>query len=181
MLVSLMSSSAQLILLECDEDCWLRQGSLSFWKNLAGDCLERVYETVRWPHPSQVSLTLTGDTKIQRLNATYRGKNTPTNVLSFPLLEYAEPTLPLGSPFEYNLLGDVVLSFGAVQEESVDLGLLFRDHVVHLLVHGVLHLLGYDHESERDAGVMESLEVDILKKFGIGSPYTCKETSVVYE
>ncbi len=113
---------------------------------------------------AEVSLVFTDDARIRVLNQQYRGKDKPTNVLSFP----AAPPFPgrLGPP-----LGDIVMARETVAAESEAAGLDFADHLTHLIVHGFLHLLGYDHETDGEAVVMERLETAILARLGIADPY----------
>lgn len=114
----------------------------------------------------EISFVLTDDRRMRSLNRSYRGKDKPTNVLSFAALD---STLPKASmPW---LLGDVVLASGVVAREAIAQRKSFRDHLSHLAVHGVLHLLGYDHEQEKDAEAMEALEVAALAGMGIANPY----------
>lgn len=105
-----------------------------------------------------ISLVLTNDASMQELNKKFRKKNKPTNVLSFPMAE-----LPL--------LGDVVLSLETIKAEAKAEKKTIRNHVAHLLVHGTLHLLGYDHIDDKDALVMETMEIAILKTAKIDNPY----------
>lgn len=116
----------------------------------------------------EVSLRLTDDDEIQALNRDYRGKDKPTNVLSFPLIEDFNDLADLPTPI---MLGDIVIAYGVVATEAKDQDKAFADHVTHLLVHGLLHLLGYDHETDSDAEVMETLEIDILAALGVQDPY----------
>jgi probable rRNA maturation factor len=103
------------------------------------------------------TILLAGDKKLRALNHDFRGKDRPTNVLSFPGADgYA---------------GDIALAYGVTAKEANDEGRAFMDHAVHLVVHGVLHLAGYDHERPKDAKVMEPLEVKILGRLGIADPY----------
>ena len=109
---------------------------------------------------SGLTVLLTSDARLKELNRDFRGKNKPTNVLSFPAAENAE-----------GYRGDVALAYGVTLKEAEAAGRTFADHASHLVVHGVLHLAGYDHEKNRDAQVMEPLEVKILKRLGIADPY----------
>jgi probable rRNA maturation factor len=103
------------------------------------------------------TILLAGDEKLKALNHDFRGLNKPTNVLSFPSANgYA---------------GDVALAYGVTAKQAKQAGKTFTDHAVHLVVHGVLHLAGYDHERPRDAQRMEPLEVKILSRLGIADPY----------
>lgn len=106
------------------------------------------------------------DAAVRELNARYRGRDRATNVLSFPAAE-----LP-GSSGEAMPLGDIILARETVAREADEQGIDFLDHTTHLIVHGVLHLAGYDHEDQDDATEMESLEVDILSMLDIDDPYT---------
>jgi probable rRNA maturation factor len=115
---------------------------------------------------SEACVALSSDEQVAKLNKSYRGKAAPTNVLSFP----AGPTIPIDEN-EARFLGDVVLALETLQREAGDLGLPIEHHMQHLLVHGLLHLFGYDHEMDEEARAMESLEVRILKRLGIADPY----------
>jgi probable rRNA maturation factor len=113
----------------------------------------------------EVSILLTDDAEMQALNLKWRGKDTPTNVLSFP------------SGGEGGHLGDVVLAYETVEGEAKQQSITIADHAAHLVVHGMLHLLGYDHEQEDDAVKMERLETEILATLGIADPYGHGETA----
>jgi probable rRNA maturation factor len=118
---------------------------------------------------SEVSVKLSSDEEVRTLNRTWRGKDRSTNVLSFPMAEEAE----LASA---QLLGDVVLAFGICAAEAADKGVAIEAHAAHLLVHGTLHLLGYDHEtSDADAEEMEEAERRALAALGISDPYRVTE------
>ena len=116
----------------------------------------------------EVSLVLADDITVQALNRDYRGQDKPTNVLSFAALEDGGPALP-GEPVA---LGDVVLALETVLREAREQGKPLADHLRHLTVHGALHLLGFDHESDEEATEMEALEVSILAGLGIADPYS---------
>jgi probable rRNA maturation factor len=109
-----------------------------------------------------VSIALSSDAEVAALNAQYRGKEKPTNVLSFPA--------GFGAPAGF--LGDIILAEETVSREAKDQATPLIHHVQHLVVHGVLHLLGFDHETSIDAERMEALEIGILNKLGIANPYT---------
>jgi len=113
--------------------------------------------------PAELSIRIVDADEGRTLNRDYRGKDYATNVLSFP----AE--LPPGAPLP--LIGDLAICASVVQREAAEQGKLPREHWAHLTVHGVLHLLGYDHIEEAEAERMESLETRILKGLGIGDPY----------
>ena len=112
--------------------------------------------------------------KIKQLNNKFRGKNCPTNVLSFPasLENYEEkrtltPTEP-NTPYE---LGDIAIAFEICKEEAINSKMKFENHIYHLIIHSVLHLLGFNHEEEKNAAKMEKIEVQVLAKLGINNPY----------
>lgn len=113
----------------------------------------------------ELGVRFAGDDEVARLNAAYRGKPAPTNVLSFPA---DGGPLGVGAP---RLLGDVVLADGVVAREAAAQGKTLATHTCHLIVHGTLHLLGYDHEDDRSADLMEALEVTALSTLGLPDPY----------
>lgn len=117
--------------------------------------------------PSEAGILLSDDAAVQGLNRDYRGKDKPTNVLSFAAQEGDMPT-PDGAPI---LLGDIVIALETLSRESADEGKATADHLSHLVVHGMLHLLGYDHQTDAEADEMESLEVRILQGLDIKNPY----------
>jgi probable rRNA maturation factor len=115
--------------------------------------------------PSKLAILLSDDSSIRALNRQWRGKNAPTNVLSFPAAGGGEPQ---SSP---PYIGDVVIAYETTAREAAAEGKRFDDHLAHLAVHGFLHLLGYDHENVRDADTMENLERRILAQLGVPDPY----------
>ena len=134
------------------------------WRKLRG-LTPRIKRAVRAalatagaPEASDLTVMLTTNGRLQKLNAEFRGKDKPTNVLSFPagLEDY---------------LGDVAIAYGVTAREAKDAKKTLLDHTTHLTVHGVLHLLGYDHETTRQANKMEPLEVRILQAMKIANPY----------
>ncbi len=115
---------------------------------------------------AEVSVRIVDAAEIHALNSDYRGKDKPTNVLSFPAGDVAG--LPADMPVP---LGDVVICASVVREEAAAQGKAITDHWAHMLVHGTLHLLGYDHETETEAAEMEALETRILSEHGVADPY----------
>ncbi len=128
------------------------------------------------PQYFEVSLLACDDTRIAGLNAEFRGKPVATNVLSWPTQDRAragkhpeKPAYdPNGMPEE---LGDIAISYDTCVVEALGADKPVADHVTHLLIHGVLHLLGYDHISDQDAAIMQALEGEVLGKLGISDPY----------
>ena len=112
----------------------------------------------------EASVMLTDDAQIQELNRTWRAKDKPTNVLSFPAPEQPGGTGP-------RHLGDIALAYETLVRESEEESKELAHHFAHLIIHGVLHLLGYDHEIEAEAEIMEGLEVKALATLGIADPY----------
>jgi probable rRNA maturation factor len=115
-----------------------------------------------------VGVVLADDAEQRRLNRTYRGKDAPTNVLAFPVAGSAAPAVAAGPPV---LLGDVVLACETVAREAAEQNKPVADHLRHLVVHGVLHLLGFDHATDADATMMETREIAILARLGVPDPY----------
>ncbi len=133
---------------------------------LAGRAVEAALDELGIGGACELSLLFTDDAHIRRLNATWRGKDKATNVLSFPA---ATPGLGHELPA---MLGDVVLAFETVRREAEAEGKPFENHVAHLLVHGLLHLLGYDHEVPAEADRMEDVERRVLARLAISDPYS---------
>lgn len=120
----------------------------------------------------EISVKLADDGEVRSLNAQYRGKDKPTNVLSFPMVQTDMLDGLANSDDGEVLLGDLILAAGVCRKEAEARGIALADHAAHLLVHGVLHLLGYDHErGEAEAEAMEALERDALAAMGIADPY----------
>lgn len=118
---------------------------------------------------AEVSIVFTGDEEVHALNAEWRGKDKPTNVLSFPMVEEDDlATAPM--------IGDIILANGVCTTEAADKNIAVEAHAAHLVVHGMLHLLGYDHEtSDADAEEMEEVERRALASIGIADPYLMSE------
>ena len=109
-----------------------------------------------------VAVVLTNDAEVQTLNRDYRKKNKPTNVLSFP-----DGSVEEGG----RQLGDIILAYETIAREAAEQKKPIKAHLTHLTLHGVLHLLGFDHETEKEAEAMESIEISVLKRMGIANPY----------
>ena len=117
------------------------------------------------------SLLFTSDAEVHALNREWRGKDQPTNVLSFPMLERTE-LLALDPDGPPELLGDIALALETCPREAAEKGIPLEHHTAHLIVHGLLHLASYDHEaSPGDARIMEALEINTLAQMGIADPY----------
>ncbi|HYE27095.1 MAG TPA: rRNA maturation RNase YbeY [Allosphingosinicella sp.] len=160
------------IALEADEE-W---DSSSSWEPLVRKAAEAAIQESAYPElgrtgrRAELSVRLAGDDEVRELNAHWRGKDKPTNVLSFPMAEAYE----LEQSDEEGpaiMLGDLILARGVCEREAADKGASVEQHATHLIVHGTLHLLGYDHMAEADAADMEAREVRALARLGIANPY----------
>lgn len=119
----------------------------------------------------EVSVRLTDDAEVQALNRDYRGKDKATNVLSFPQIQPDVLATLSNSDDGEILLGDVVLARETCTQEAVEKGVACADHAVHLIIHGTLHLVGYDHIENNEADAMEAIETKALASMGIANPY----------
>lgn len=154
------------------------------WDDLA---LKAVTQAIRQtPHGDmakeavtlEISIKLTGNDEVQSLNAAYRSKDKPTNVLSFPMVQPDMLGALANSDDGEVLLGDIVLALGVCQSEAEEKRISVEDHATHLIVHGMLHLLGYDHETgEAEADAMEAMERSALAALGIANPYQSAVTT----
>ena len=134
------------------------------WKGL-GPTVKRAAEAALVQQrikKAAVTIVLSDDAEVQILNRDYRQKNKPTNVLSFPNGEVDEGV---------RQLGDIILAYETIQREAAEQNKSVKDHLTHLTIHGVLHLLGYDHIEETEAETMEAIEIRILSRMGIANPY----------
>jgi probable rRNA maturation factor len=150
--------------------------SNSSWEQLARRAAAAAITESAFPQlaesdrPVEISVLLTGDEQVRTLNAKWRGKDKPTNVLSFPMAE--EPELQSANIASQELLlGDIILARGVCEREAKEKGVSLEQHAMHLLVHGTLHLLGYDHSDDTQAADMEDREVRALDRLGIPNPY----------
>ncbi len=124
----------------------------------------------------EIAVRLTSNDEVHQLNAQYRQKDKPTNVLSFPMIEPdLIEALTQNSDDGEVILGDIVLAQGVCAAEADEKGISVADHATHLIVHGVLHLLGYDHQGDSEAEAMESMERAALETLGIPDPYLIRE------
>lgn len=156
-----------------EDDKW-NQLQFPFEKDGLAIC-NMALQKLKWPKNSgvsyEVAVLLSNDEQVHRLNREFRGADKPTNVLSFPSYQLVDGDykgLGLGAEF---YLGDVAISYTTLYNESLEQGKDFRSHYLHLLLHGFLHLVGFDHIEEHEADKMEAFEVEILTCFGIKSPY----------
>ena len=148
-----------------DADGWSAIEDVESLINKAGSALA-AHSRFAGLAPAEACIALSDDAAVQDLNHRYRGKDKPTNVLSFP----APAALPGQEPATA-ALGDIVLALETVQREAGEQQIPFPHHLQHLVVHGLLHLLGFDHETEADANTMEGLEIEILARLSIANPY----------
>lgn len=144
------------------------------YESIALDLLKEVCLEINQSN-AEVSILLTDAAHMQSLNRDFRQKDAPTNVLSFESGQLRRIYLPDHRPV---LLGDIALGYEVLEKESQSSGISFENHLAHLLVHGMLHLLGYDHMNENDAQEMETLEIRVLSKFNIPNPYILEDKDV---
>jgi len=143
----------------------------------ASAALERTThgEWLTLPVAIEVSIRLTGDDEVQTLNRQYRQKDKPTNVLSFPMVQPDLLDSIANTDDGEVLLGDIALARGVCEREAAEKGISVEDHATHLIVHGTLHLLGYDHLEDGEAEAMEAIEIDALAALGLADPYLIRE------
>jgi probable rRNA maturation factor len=128
------------------------------------------------PTAIELAVRLTSNGEVQTLNAQYRQKDKPTNVLSFPMIQPdLLETVTQNSDDGEVLLGDIVLAHGVCVAEAAERGISVEDHAAHLIVHGTLHLLGYDHQGDAEAEAMEEMERAALAILGLHDPYPIRE------
>jgi probable rRNA maturation factor len=125
--------------------------------------IDKILTLLERPISSELSIALVDDKEIQFLNKKFRDKNKATNVLSFP------------SNGPAPILGEIILSYETLKKEAEELLIPFKHHLIHMLVHGFLHLQGFDHQTDEDAAIMEKLEVRVLLDLNIDNPYKIKD------
>jgi len=152
------------------------------WEALAGQAVKTAFaqspygEWVDHHSIMEVAVRLTGDDEVRTLNAQYRHKDKPTNVLSFPMVQPdLLETVSLNSDDGEVILGDIVLAHGVCAAEAEERGVSLEDHAAHLIVHGTLHLLGFDHQGDAEAEAMEDMERAALADLGLHDPYPVRE------
>src|ERR1700738_3162945 len=151
-------------------DCWQTEPDAEAVIHRA---IETAAETVNAGlGEAELAVMLTDDAGLRTLNSNWRGVDKPTNVLSFPALQ---PTGPGGPDDAPRMLGDIAIAYETTRKEADDEQKPFDHHLSHLAVHGFLHLIGYDHEKDDDAEIMEALEQEILAQLGIPDPYADRE------
>jgi probable rRNA maturation factor len=129
-----------------------------------------------WPTMIEIAVRLASDDEVRVLNRDYRRKDKPTNVLSFPMVQPdLLETVTQNSDDGEVILGDIVLAHGICVAEAAERGVSVEDHATHLIVHGVLHLLGYDHMEDAEAEAMEDMERAALASLGLHDPYSVRE------
>ncbi|MEP0522000.1 MAG: rRNA maturation RNase YbeY [Hyphomicrobiales bacterium] len=146
-----------------DDDRWKRVENIDF---ICANIARTLSSKLSYSQPVQAAVLLTDDTRLFELNAQFRNQQKATNVLSFPSGDN-EPDPDTGNIY----LGDIAISFDTVSKEAEEANKPLKNHLMHMFVHGVLHLSGYDHETDQEADEMEQLETEILKEFGVPDPY----------
>ncbi len=163
--------------IDIDGNLWAAEGITK--ADFRGCCVEVFNEVQRLCEfdsggiaECEIAILLTSNAKLQSLNLQFRGEDKPTNVLSFAALNFDCPTLKDGSPL---FLGDIAIAFETVNCEAREQNKTMSDHLSHMIIHGTLHLLGYDHEDEKGAQKMEAIERKILEAQNIADPYVLLE------
>lgn len=161
-------------MVECDSESIIVMSESPLWDTM--DWTPYIQETIHTAcrhlnitDPYSLTCVLSDNATIQRLNHTYRDQDCPTNVLAFP--QQSPHTSQDPFPQDPSALGDIILAFETISQEASAQDKSLKDHVQHLVVHGYLHLLGYDHMTPDEATMMEALETSILKTLNIKDPY----------
>ncbi len=162
-----------MIVVELQAEGWPSEAA---WQDLAEKAANSAVEQSKYnllltnPVTAEIAVRLTSDEQVHILNRDYRAKDMPTNVLSFPMFEQDELTRIDAGPPEL-LLGDVILAYDVCAHEASVKGVSLESHMTHLVVHGVLHLLGYDHVGDEEADEMEAIERSAMASLGLHNPY----------
>lgn len=165
-------------MLEVDIDQTRDWDGQTDWERIAEDAVKAAFsvsshgDLADAPFAISISIRLSDDGEVHELNRNWRGKDKPTNVLSFPMLEQDELDALANTDDGEVLLGDMILAHGVCAAEAVEKAIPLTQHATHLIVHGTLHLLGLDHIEDAEAEHMEALEVKALASLGIGNPYS---------
>ena len=151
------------------------------WDRLAEKAVSRTLSAtphaalIETPATIEISIRLTSDDEVQTLNRQYRQQDKPTNVLSFPMVQPDLIDTLSNTDDGEVLLGDIVLAYETSEREAIARGVPTQAHATHLIVHGVLHLLGYDHMSDSEAEAMEAIERDVMASLGLHDPYPIQD------
>lgn len=159
------------VLIDVDDERWLEWYTPDQWHSLVHKVVQHVLDELKIQARMEISTLLTNDTEIHALNLEYRGQDKPTNVLSFPNLNEEELRFLHKIHVHPIMLGDLVLAFDTLLEEAKNEKKPFLDHFNHLVVHGMLHLLGYDHESDEEEECMKEKEIKVLQSLNVNDPY----------
>lgn len=171
-----VNSEGYLINVFIDDESWLAEvpEAEEFCSDICEKTIMASYVGELFPN-FEISISLAGDEMIQDLNKRFRRKNKPTNVLSFPNAGINSKNYANFPREENILLGDIVVSYGVSSKEAAEQNKKLKDHLAHLVVHGTLHVIGYDHLEEDEAEEMEKIEKEILAKLGISDPYVIND------
>lgn len=145
-----------------EDDIWTEDNEAQYWSEIVNNISNMIYTRQTF----ELTVLLTNSEKIKKLNNDFRGINQVTNVLSFP--NFSPKQISIGYK---GYLGDIAIAYDKVKTESENSGISFIDHFSHLIVHSILHLLGFDHIDNNDADVMEIIEAAVLRRLGIKNPY----------
>lgn len=154
-----MNIKKKLKMIDINFDCQEKFKTLKL-KNYIKNCVNQIIKIMDKKKSFYVSIYLTNNKKIKEINSEFRKIDKVTNVLSFP---QNEERMVIKSK-KYFMLGDVVISLEKISMEAIELGKSFSDHLLHMIIHSILHLFGYDHQNDKEASLMESMESKILSK-----------------